>query len=66
MNFIDKENTEIPHIFRETFFVFDNNMFVTNFVLLGLFESADLGAVKLNITSIESAVDALLTFKDKN
>jgi hypothetical protein len=46
--------------------IFDNNMFVTNFVLLGLIETADLGFIDLDIDSLTIAVESLLTFKDKN
>ena len=45
---MDKENTLVPHLFREEFHIFDNNMFVTNFVLLGLLESSDLGFISID------------------
>jgi hypothetical protein len=41
-------------------------MFVSNFVLLALFESEELGTVKLDETSLQEAVNAILTYRDKN
>ncbi|KAL4426332.1 hypothetical protein ABPG74_011484 [Tetrahymena malaccensis] len=66
LNFMDSSNSFFAHLLRESFSVYDNNMFVTNFVILGLLEASDLGQVQLDNKSIDEALDALLTFKDKN
>ena len=41
-------------------------MFVTNFVLYSLFECYSFQSVQLDYPSLENAIDALLSFKDKN
>jgi len=63
VNFVGNElKTEA----RRKFAIPDSNMFVTNFVVYTLLESHKLGSIDLDSTVLEDAIDAILTFKDKN
>jgi len=44
----------------------DNNMFVTNFVAYALMLSKDLGTIDFSEDYLENAIDAILTFRNKN
>lgn len=65
-NIIDKENSNKEAFYRQKFNVDDNNMFVTNFVLMNLLETQDFGKIDLDEDSFLEALEAILTFKDKN
>ena len=41
-------------------------MFVTNFVLHAIIESMELGAINVDVESVNEGVQAILSFKDKN
>ena len=42
-NIIDKKNSWFESKLRKAFYVDDNNMFVTNFILVALLEAESLG-----------------------
>ncbi|KAL4433134.1 hypothetical protein ABPG74_010829 [Tetrahymena malaccensis] len=66
LNLIDQKNSYFTHLFRKKMGVVDNNMFVTNFILLGLIEASELGYLELDMETIEQNIEALLKFQDKN
>ncbi|EFA74849.1 hypothetical protein PPL_11883 [Heterostelium album PN500] len=51
---------------RRMFAIPDSNMFVTTFVVYTLLQSERIGFIKLNETMMDMAVDAILTYHDKN
>jgi hypothetical protein len=46
--------------------VSDNNMFVSNFVILAILDSFELSGLQVNKESLKDAVTAILSFQDKN
>lgn len=53
-------------LLRHYFSVPDSNMFVSNFVSLSLLEAWEIGTIDLPLDQLEIAVNAILSFKDRN
>eukprot|EP01133_Synstelium_polycarpum_P009146 gene9146-10731_t len=56
------EKTEI----RREFAIPDSNMFVTSFVVYTLLQSQKMGTIQPDVEVIDSAVEAITTYSDKN
>ncbi|KAL4512370.1 hypothetical protein ABPG72_005372 [Tetrahymena utriculariae] len=65
-NIIDKDNSYLTHLIRTHFKCDDNNMFVSNFVLMALLDSYELRTIDLQLEEFEWTIDAILEFRDKN
>jgi hypothetical protein len=65
-NIIDKKNSWYETKIRDIFHIDDNNMFVTNFILITLLEAEKLGQITIDEDSFSLALSALLSYKDKN
>ena len=65
-NILDEKNSWFTAQVRENFNLADNNMFVTNFVLYAILESVEIGAIELQGESFRDAINAVLSFHDKN
>eukprot|EP01016_Furgasonia_blochmanni_P052008 TRINITY_DN8250_c0_g1_i8.p1 TRINITY_DN8250_c0_g1~~TRINITY_DN8250_c0_g1_i8.p1 ORF type:complete len:654 (+),score=154.63 TRINITY_DN8250_c0_g1_i8:86-1963(+) len=66
LNFNDEKASFHNNMLRHTFNVYDVNMFVSNFALLAILESSELGVLNPDKTAFTEAVKAIVTFKDKN
>jgi hypothetical protein len=63
---VDLNNTKNASNFRSRFYLVDENMFVTNFVLYGLLEADQLSTIKINQTKFRESLEAMSKFRDKN
>ena len=65
MNIVDKRNGKFAETQRQNG-VDDINMFVTSFVLFGLLEAKELGALKIDEHKFSQSLESILDFHDKN
>ena len=65
-NVVDKKNKLITALERRGAGLTDENMFVTNFVLMGLLEADNLGTIKLDHHQFSQSLTTLAGFRDKN
>ena len=66
-NFGSKHNDRLAQWFRENFHIYDNNQFVSTFVLFSILESYEYGMLDLDTDSVDSTVISLTdNFIDKN